>query len=116
VPKEASVVPYGAVRVDHRDKVGSDGTQNLLAAIHFSGPGNGPCFADLVEPGAYIAAAGVLLVGRLQERMVRLSDNSVPPKKFQEKTTILLDKQPSFVVTSICTFWKKYSQERRWFL
>lgn len=50
---------------------GSYGKKDLLAAVHRAGRCHGLDLAvAVVEPGAHIAAAGPLLVGRLSQRMV----------------------------------------------
>src|SRR5215467_7128129 len=61
-------------------KVFPDGTQNLLDAVHRPERGHGLYAADLVEPGAHAAAAGGMLVGGVQERMVRLSPSASSPE------------------------------------
>ena len=52
-----------------RGKVFVDGKEDLLAAVHRAGRGNGASPPAVVEPGAYLAAAGLLLVGGLSQRM-----------------------------------------------
>jgi hypothetical protein len=54
-----------------RGKVLPDGKEDILAAIHSSGCADGYLAPVLVvEPGAYIAAVGAVLVGSVPERMV----------------------------------------------
>lgn len=46
-----------------------DGKEDLLAAVHGPRRADGHPAAALVEPRAHLAAAGVLLVGCLSQRM-----------------------------------------------
>jgi hypothetical protein len=56
-----------------RGKVLANGKEDLLAAVHRAGRGDGASPPALVEPGAYLAAARLLLVGGIQEWLVWLS-------------------------------------------
>ena len=51
-------------------KVSPDGKEDFLAAVHRSGRCDGHLSSAVVEPGAYLAAARLLLVGRLSQWMV----------------------------------------------
>jgi hypothetical protein len=51
----------------------SHGKKDILAAVHRSGRADGHLSSAVVEPGAYLAAAGALLVDRLSQRMVELN-------------------------------------------
>ena len=60
------------------------GKENLLAALHRAGRCHGFRTAvSLVEPGAHLAAARILLVGRLSQRLA-LVEKSLPLKPFPQ--------------------------------
>ena len=48
----------------------ADGKKDLLAAVHCAGRGHGAASPAVVEPRPHLAAAGAVLVGCVQERMV----------------------------------------------
>ena len=50
-------------------KVFRNGKKDLLAALHRAWRGDGAPSPVVVEPGAHLAAARLLLVGRLSQRM-----------------------------------------------
>ena len=52
-----------------RGKVFLDGKKDLLAAIHRAGRGDGTSPPVMVEPCPYLAAARLLLVGGLSQRL-----------------------------------------------
>jgi hypothetical protein len=47
----------------------ADGKEDFLAAVHRPGRCDGHLSSAVVEPGAHIAVAGTLLVGRLSQWM-----------------------------------------------
>ena len=68
------MVVFSLIR-DHRRKSAVKvfrfhGKKDLLDALHRPQPDHGRGPASLVGPGAYLASAGALLVGGVQERMV----------------------------------------------
>ena len=66
-----------------RGKVLANGKEDLLAAVHRAGRADGASPSAMVEPGAYIAAARLLLVDCLSQRM-GLVEKTFPPKSFHQ--------------------------------
>ena len=66
-----------------RGKVFANGKKDLLASFHSTGRTDGTPAPAMVEPGAYLAAARLLLVGGLSQRM-GLVEKSFPPKSFHQ--------------------------------